>query len=173
MIKFEHSIFALPFALTAAVLAVYDAPLPWGELAWKLFWIISAMVSARSAAMAFNRVIDADIDAQNPRTQTRAIPAGLVSKAFTWGFILVWSALFVLAAAMLNRLCLLLSPVALAVVFGDGVEHQGLGPQRGLGGPTDSRILSSHGSSTIPSVFASSGFSIRWIRVRAACLPSS
>ncbi|MBI1356962.1 MAG: 4-hydroxybenzoate octaprenyltransferase [Acidobacteria bacterium] len=118
MIKFEHSIFALPFALTGALLALRGAGLSAGEVAAKLAWIVLAMVAARSAAMAFNRVVDAEIDARNPRTSMRAIPAGQVSKRFTWGFIAVWSAVFVCAAAMLNPLCLALSPVALAIVCG-------------------------------------------------------
>jgi 4-hydroxybenzoate polyprenyltransferase len=118
MIKFEHSIFALPFALTAALLALRGADLGAAEIAWKLAWIVAAMVAARSSAMAFNRVVDADIDARNPRTRMRAIPAGQVSRAFTWGFIAFWSAVFVGATAMLNPLCLKLSPVALAVVCG-------------------------------------------------------
>jgi 4-hydroxybenzoate polyprenyltransferase len=118
MIKFEHSIFALPFALTGALLAVRGQDLSSGVLAAKLFWIVTAMVAARSAAMAFNRVVDADIDAKNPRTSMRALPAGEVSRSFTWGFIVFWSAVFVAAAAMLNPLCLALSPVALAVVCG-------------------------------------------------------
>ncbi|MEZ5364556.1 MAG: UbiA-like polyprenyltransferase [Bryobacterales bacterium] len=118
MIKFEHSIFALPFALTAALLALRGLNLAASEIAWKLVWIVVAMVAARSAAMAFNRVVDADIDARNPRTKMRAIPAGQVSRAFTWGFISIWSAIFIGAAAMLNPLCLKLSPVALAIVCG-------------------------------------------------------
>ncbi len=118
MIKFEHSIFALPFALTAALLALRGTDLGAAEIAWKLLWIVVAMVAARSAAMAFNRVVDAGIDARNPRTKMRAIPAGQISPAFTWGFIAFWSAVFVGAAAMLNPLCLKLSPVALAVVCG-------------------------------------------------------
>jgi 4-hydroxybenzoate polyprenyltransferase len=118
MIKFEHSIFALPFALTAALLALRGQSLSGAEIAWKLAWIIVAMVAARSAAMAFNRVVDADIDGRNPRTQMRAIPAGQVSREFTWAFIAFWCAVFVGAAAMLNPLCLKLSPVALAVVCG-------------------------------------------------------
>lgn len=118
MIKFEHSLFALPFALTGALLAVRGAGLTGVELAEKFLWIVVAMVSARSAAMAFNRLVDADIDAKNPRTKMRAIPAGQVSRRFTWGFIVFWSAVFVLASGMLNALCLLLSPVALAIVCG-------------------------------------------------------
>ena len=118
MIKFEHSIFALPFALTGALLAVRGTALSNLELATKFAWIVLAMVAARSAAMAFNRVVDADIDAKNPRTATRAIPAGLVSASFTWGFIVLWSAIFVFAAAMLNPLCLKLSPAVLIIVCG-------------------------------------------------------
>jgi len=112
MIKWEHSIFALPFALTGAMLAARGFPKP-----MQLVWIIICMVTARSAAMAFNRWADASLDAANPRTRTRAIPAGLLSKGFVAGFTLVMAALFVLAAAQLNRLTLLLSPVALAVIL--------------------------------------------------------
>ncbi len=118
MIKFEHSIFALPFALTGALLAAHGSGLSWTELGAKLGWIVLAMVAARSAAMAFNRVADAEIDAANPRTKTRAIPAGVLSKSFTWGFIVFWSLLLLAAAWMLNPLCLELAPLALAVVFG-------------------------------------------------------
>lgn len=117
MIKFEHSIFALPFALTGASLAISDSRGCPCDLGWPIFWIIVAMVGARSAAMAFNRLVDARIDAENPRTRTRHIPAGLLSRGFTLAFILGSSALLVLAAAMLNPLCLALSPVALAIVF--------------------------------------------------------
>lgn len=116
MIRFEHSIFALPFALTGAALAwrhgVVAGP------AWqKLLWIVAAMVGARSAAMAFNRLVDAAIDARNPRTKMRHIPAGLLSRSFAWGFFFISVALFLLAAAMLNSLCLRLAPLALAVVL--------------------------------------------------------
>src|SRR3954471_5360820 len=87
MIKFEHSIFALPFALTGALLAYRDGALE-GSLLWqKIAWIVVAMVGARSAAMAFNRLVDSDIDARNPRTQARHIPAGLLSAGFSWGFV--------------------------------------------------------------------------------------
>jgi 4-hydroxybenzoate polyprenyltransferase len=117
MIKFEHSVFALPFALTGALLAVRDGGLE-GHLLWgKIAWIVAAMIGARSAAMAFNRLIDADIDARNPRTRLRHIPAGLLSAAFGWGFVAVTSALFVLAAYQLNILCFRLAPVALGIVF--------------------------------------------------------
>src|ERR671912_451937 len=112
MIKFEHSVFALPFALTGALLALredgFATPDPW----WKLLWIVVAMVGARSAAMAFNRLVDSDIDARNPRTATRHLPAGLLSRVFAWGFVVGTSAVFVFAAAMLNRLCLQLAPLA-------------------------------------------------------------
>lgn len=117
MIKIEHSVFALPFALTGALLAWRAEGFAAEGLAGRLGWIIVAMVAARSAAMAFNRVLDAAIDAQNPRTKMRHIPAGHLSKAFAWGFTAAASALFVLAAAMLNPLCLALSPVALGVVL--------------------------------------------------------
>src|SRR5579871_7003786 len=112
MIKWEHSIFALPFALCGAMLAAGG----WPPL-HQLLWIIVAMVAARSAAMAFNRWADAAIDAANPRTSTRALPAGHLSPAFVVSFVVVSSAVFVLAASQLNRLSLLLSPVALAVLL--------------------------------------------------------
>jgi 4-hydroxybenzoate polyprenyltransferase len=112
MIKWEHSIFALPFALTGAMLAAHG----WPSLS-KIFWIVICMVTARSAAMAFNRWADADLDAANPRTRSRAIPAGVLSRSFAGGFTIVMSLLFLLAASQLNRLTLLLSPVALAVVL--------------------------------------------------------
>src|SRR6266705_2994198 len=88
MIKFEHSVFALPFALTGALLAVRDGGLGGAELWRKLGWIVVAMVGARSAAMAFNRLVDSDVDARNPRTKMRHIPAGLLSTGFGWGFVL-------------------------------------------------------------------------------------
>jgi 4-hydroxybenzoate polyprenyltransferase len=117
MIKFEHSIFALPFALTGALLAWRDSGFPKEGLGWKLFWIVVAMVAARSVAMAFNRVLDARIDARNPRTKMRHLPAGLLSHRFAWGFIVVWAAAFLVASAALNPLCLMLSPLALGVVM--------------------------------------------------------
>jgi 4-hydroxybenzoate polyprenyltransferase len=112
MIKWEHSVFALPFALCGAMLAASGLP-----TAHQLLWIVIAMVAARSAAMAFNRLADAAIDAANPRTRTRALPAGHLSPAFVATFILVSSAVFILAAAQLNRLALWLSPVALAILL--------------------------------------------------------
>ena len=112
MIKWEHSIFALPFALCGAMLAAGGMP-----AAAKLGWIILCMVSARSAAMAFNRIADAQIDAANPRTAMRAIPAGALSQRFAAIFVTVACGLFVLGAAQLNRATLYLSPVALAIVL--------------------------------------------------------
>src|SRR5579872_2730694 len=117
MIKFEHSVFALPFALTGALLAWRDAGFPRESLWAKLAWIVLAMVAARSVAMAFNRVLDADIDARNPRTKGRHLPAGLLSRRFAWGFIVFWGALFFLAAGGLNSLCLKLAPLALAILM--------------------------------------------------------
>jgi 4-hydroxybenzoate polyprenyltransferase len=113
MIKWEHSIFALPFALTAALLAAHGLP---GLRT--LVWILVAMVTARSCAMAFNRWADAELDAANPRTRTRAIPAGLLSREFVLGFTLLMGALFIVSAAALNRLTLYLSPLVLAVLLG-------------------------------------------------------
>jgi len=112
MIKWEHSIFALPFALCAAMLAAGGMP-----TAAKLGWIVLCMISARSAAMAFNRIADARIDAANPRTAMRAIPAGALSQKFATVFVIVACLLFIVGAAKLNRVTLLLSPVALAVVL--------------------------------------------------------
>ena len=112
MIKWEHSIFALPFALCGAMLAARGFP-----SVHQLIWIIVAMVAARSAAMAFNRWADASIDAANPRTNTRALPAGHLSPAFVVTFVIVSSLVFIVAASRLNPLALLLSPVALAVLL--------------------------------------------------------
>lgn len=117
MIKFEHSVFALPFALTGALLAAVDGRLPLSTVWSKLAWIIVAMVGARSAAMAFNRVLDAEIDGRNPRTRMRHLPAGLLTARFTWGFLIAMAGLFVFASAMLNPLCLWLSPIALGIVL--------------------------------------------------------
>jgi 4-hydroxybenzoate polyprenyltransferase len=112
MIKWEHSIFALPFALCGAMLAASGLP-----TAHQLLWIVVAMLAARSAAMAFNRLADAAIDAANPRTRTRALPAGQLSPAFVTTFVIVSCAIFILAAEQLNSLTLWLSPVALAVLL--------------------------------------------------------
>ena len=116
MIKFEHSVFALPFALTGALLAFRTGgPVP--DMGWKAMWIVVAMVGARSAAMAFNRLVDSDIDGRNPRTRSRHLPAGLLSRWFGWAFTVAASLVFVFAAGELNPLCLHLSPIALMVVF--------------------------------------------------------
>ena len=113
MIKWEHSIFALPFALTAALLAARGLP-----ALRTVGWILVAMVAARSCAMAFNRWADAELDAANPRTRGRAIPAGLLSREFVLGFTLLTAVVFVLAAAALNRLTLYMSPLVLLVLLG-------------------------------------------------------
>jgi 4-hydroxybenzoate polyprenyltransferase len=112
-VRFSHSVFALPFALTGALLAFRFVPLAWDRVAW----ILVCMVSARSAAMGFNRLVDAAIDARNPRTAARELPRGLISRAEAAAFVAVWSGVFVLSAAQLGRACLWLSPVALAIAF--------------------------------------------------------
>jgi 4-hydroxybenzoate polyprenyltransferase len=152
MIKWEHSIFALPFALTAALLAAGGLP-----ALRTLGWILVAMVAARSSAMAFNRWADAKIDAANPRTRSRAIPAGLLSAKFVFGFTCVAALIFILAAGQLNRLTLYLSPLVLLVLLGYSYlkrftrwSHLGLGLALGLApsaawiavrGSLDPRIL--------------------------------
>ncbi len=117
MIKFEHSVFALPFALTGALLAFRDGGYASAGIAGKLAWIVVAMVGARSAAMAFNRLVDASIDARNPRTRMRHLPAGMLSRGFGWAFVAASAAAFFVAAGALNPLCLKLAPVALGIVF--------------------------------------------------------
>jgi 4-hydroxybenzoate polyprenyltransferase len=112
MIKWEHSVFALPFALAGAMLAAGGWPTP-----RQLLWIVVAMVAARSAAMAFNRLADHALDAANPRTATRALPAGRLTRGFVVLFVVAASLLLVLAAWQLNRLAFYLSPLALAIVF--------------------------------------------------------
>jgi 4-hydroxybenzoate polyprenyltransferase len=114
MIRFPHSVFALPFALTAAALAARGS----GITARQVFWIVVAMVAARSAAMGFNRLVDHAIDARNPRTAGRELPRGTLSRGEVVAFVALSSAALVLAAGMLNPLCLALSPLALAIVFG-------------------------------------------------------
>jgi len=134
MIKWEHSIFALPFALTAMLLAANGLP------GWRTVgWILVAMVAARSCAMAFNRWADAELDAANPRTSGRAIPAGLLSRQFVLGFSVLMALVFILAAAQLNRLTLYLSPFVLVVLLGYSYlkritrwSHLGLGLALGL-----------------------------------------
>lgn len=113
MIKIQHTVFALPFAFMGALLAARGLP-----TARQAFFILLAMVGARSAAMAFNRLVDADLDARNPRTADRALPRGLVSRSFALGFVVVSCLLVVVAASQLNPLALALSPLALAVVLG-------------------------------------------------------
>jgi 4-hydroxybenzoate polyprenyltransferase len=112
-VRFSHSVFALPFALAGALLAARQSPLTW----WTGVWIAVAMVSARSAAMGFNRLVDARLDALNPRTAGRELPKGTMTKREATIFIVVASLMFVLSAWLLNPLCLLLSPLALAIVF--------------------------------------------------------
>src|SRR6266576_2860958 len=111
MIKIEHTLFALPFAFLGAVLAARGIP-----SLWQIIWIIVAMVGARSTAMALNRIADRDYDARNPRTKMRALPAGLLSVPFVTVFTMISAAIFFVAAAMLNRLTLILSPIALASI---------------------------------------------------------
>jgi 4-hydroxybenzoate polyprenyltransferase len=152
MIKWEHSIFALPFALTGMLLAAHGLP-----AARTIVWILVAMVAARSTAMAFNRWADAELDAANPRTRNRAIPAGLLSRRFVLGFTVLAAAVFVLASGELNRLTLFLSPAILLVLLGYSYlkrftrwSHLGLGLALGLApsaawvavrGSLDPRIL--------------------------------
>jgi 4-hydroxybenzoate polyprenyltransferase len=117
MIKFEHSVFALPFALTGALLAFREDGFNTARIWWKLLWIVVAMVGARSAAMAFNRIVDAPSDGRNLRTKNRHIPAGLLSVGFCRVFTVVSSVVFLFAAWELNTLCFRLAPLALAIVF--------------------------------------------------------
>jgi len=112
-VRFSHSVFALPFALTGALLAWRDHPFSWAQVGW----IVACMVCARSAAMGFNRLVDARWDAQNPRTAMRELPRGVMSSREAAIFVVVFSALFVLCASRLSLWCFALSPVALAIVF--------------------------------------------------------
>ena len=112
-VRFSHSVFALPFALTGALLASREHPVTWRHIVW----IVVCMVTARSAAMGFNRLVDARFDAANPRTASREIPSGRMSIAEATAFVLFMSAAFVAAAGQLSRLCLFLSPVALVLIF--------------------------------------------------------
>src|SRR5207247_371206 len=112
MIKVQHSVFALPFAAVGACYAARGLPRGWAPL-----WLAVAMVAARSAAMIFNRIVDAGYDARNPRTKDRAIPRGLVSVPLAWGCLALSAAAFVLSTALLNRTVLLLSPVALGITL--------------------------------------------------------
>jgi 4-hydroxybenzoate polyprenyltransferase len=117
-VRFSHSVFALPFALTGALLALHRQP-GWTteSVGWRILWIVVAMVAARSAAMGFNRLVDARFDALNPRTASRELPRGAMTRTEATVFIIVSAALFVLAAWRLGPLCFALSPVALAIVF--------------------------------------------------------
>jgi 4-hydroxybenzoate polyprenyltransferase len=112
-VRFSHSVFALPFALTGALLAAREQPLTWSGVGW----IVAAMVAARSAAMGFNRLVDAHYDARNPRTAMRELPRGAMSRREAAFFVAVSSVVFVLTAWMISTLCGLLSPLALAIVF--------------------------------------------------------
>jgi 4-hydroxybenzoate polyprenyltransferase len=112
-VRFSHSVFALPFALTGALLAWRDHPFSWAQVAW----IVVCMVSARSAAMGFNRLVDARLDALNPRTAMRELPRGAMSRVEAALFVAVSAIVFVVAASRLSTLCLALSPLALAIVF--------------------------------------------------------
>lgn len=117
MIRFEHSVFALPFALTGALLAWRESNFDIPDLGWRFLWIIVAMVAARSAAMTFNRILDSDIDARNGRTASRHLPSGLLSPKFAWAFTFVASLVFIWAARQLGLLCFLLSPLVLVILF--------------------------------------------------------
>jgi 4-hydroxybenzoate polyprenyltransferase len=113
MVKFPHSIFALPFALSGAALAAAETGVAWRQV----FWILVAMIGARNAAMGFNRLADHALDARNPRTAERELPRGRLSRPAVWLFTVLLSLLFVIAAFQLNTMCGLLSPVALGIVF--------------------------------------------------------
>jgi len=119
MIKFEHTLFALPFAFLGAIMAAAEEGLPYNlPKLNQILWISIAMFGARSAAMTFNRIVDRKLDAANPRTMTREIPAGKLSVEFAWGFLVFSIALFELAAWSLNELTLMLSPIALLSILG-------------------------------------------------------
>jgi 4-hydroxybenzoate polyprenyltransferase len=112
-VRFSHSVFALPFALTGALLAWRDHPFSWAQVAW----IVVCMVSARSAAMGFNRLVDARFDALNPRTAMRELPRGAMTRVEAVLFVVISSIVFVVAASRISTLCLALSPIALAIIF--------------------------------------------------------
>jgi 4-hydroxybenzoate polyprenyltransferase len=116
-VRFSHSVFALPFALTGALLAITSVPQTSREIAWRIVFIVVAMVAARSAAMGFNRLADADHDARNPRTAMRELPRGAMTRREATAFVIAASIVFVFAAFMLGWTCFVLSPVALAIVF--------------------------------------------------------
>jgi 4-hydroxybenzoate polyprenyltransferase len=112
-VRFSHSVFALPFALAGMLLASRLVPFSWARLGW----VVVCMVAARSAAMGFNRLVDASFDARNPRTAGRELPVGTMSRREAIAFVVIWSAVFIIGAAMISRLCLMLAPLALAIVF--------------------------------------------------------
>jgi 4-hydroxybenzoate polyprenyltransferase len=112
-VRFSHTVFALPFALTGALLASRHHSVTWRHV----FWIVVCMITARSAAMGFNRLVDANFDAHNPRTAGRELPSGRMSRAEATAFVVLMSLAFIAAAAQLSWLCLLLSPIALVVIF--------------------------------------------------------
>jgi 4-hydroxybenzoate polyprenyltransferase len=116
MIKFEHSVFALPFALTGALLAARATRHAWPALT-QVLWIVIAMVAARSAAMTINRIVDLRYDRENPRTRQRALPTGALSVSFAWVFTLLAVAVFLIAARRLNLLAFKLAPLALGILF--------------------------------------------------------
>jgi 4-hydroxybenzoate polyprenyltransferase len=162
MIKLEHTLFALPFALTSMLLAAGG----WPE-ARVVVWIVVAMVGARSAAMGWNRLVDREIDAVNPRTATRALPAGRVTPAFVAVFIAAALALLVLAAWQLNPLCLKLAPLAIAVLLGysftkrfTALSHLALGTALG-GAPVGAWIAVTGAFATAPFVLA--GAVVTWV----------
>ena len=115
--RFSHSVFALPFALTGALLAVHERPLSWTDARWRVLWIVAAMIAARSAAMGFNRLVDAKWDAHNPRTATRELPRGAISRTEATLFVVLAALMFVGASYALGPTCFYLSPVALVIVF--------------------------------------------------------
>jgi len=112
-VKLPHTVFALPFALVGVIIGSYQRPVTWAMLGW----VVLAFTAARFAAMGFNRIVDREYDARNPRTRMRELPRGAMSVREAWVSVAVASAVFVVAAGMLNRLCLWLSPIALAWVF--------------------------------------------------------
>src|SRR5262245_9576414 len=112
-VRFSHSLFALPFALTGALLASRLVPLSWE----RIVWIVACMVAARSAAMGFNRLVDARFDSRNPRTAMRELPQGRMSRREAILFVLIWSVAFIVFASQLGRTCFILAPVALGIVF--------------------------------------------------------
>lgn len=116
-VRFSHSVFALPFALTGALLALNAVPLSQRDMLWRVAWIVVAMVAARSAAMGFNRLVDARYDAGNPRTSMRELPRGAMSRREAMMFIVIASVVFIISAWALGPVCFALSPIALAIVF--------------------------------------------------------